>query len=246
MGFYSNEVKFFLEFSELAREDGYVLKKKYPKIVILDDQQTDTQGFILPSGSRSAIIAFRGTQQNKDWMTDINAFHVVYPYENTDSDIMVHRGFINAYKSIRSIVHDYINDHELDKVYVCGHSLGGALATLCAVDIQYNFSPDIAVECYPSGNPKVGNKAFTKSYDKRVPHTIRTYIRTDIVPWLPPRFIEKMVGQRSYHCGQANPIGPVKGIFVGLFRWIKFKFVRDDRFLDDITNHDIDLYKHYA
>lgn len=240
----SSKVKFYLSMSEDTRFGKAKIIEKYRDAIFLENKDTDTQGYMIKSGS-NLLIAFRGTQQTKDWATDINGFHQVIPYGNYDSDIRVHRGFLNAYKSIRGDIHKYISSrrNEIKAIYICGHSLGGALAILCAVDVEYNY-PSYHVECYPSGNPKVGNKAFCNSYDKRVPITVRTFMRTDIVPALPPEWVEKFFGQKSYHAGQKNPIGP-RNIFIGLINWFQRKF-KTDKFLADLSNHSIALYKKYA
>ena len=66
--------------------------------------------------------------------------------------------------------------------------LGAALAVLCAVDIQYNF-PHKDVEAYVFGCPRVGNKAFAKSYNKRVFKTLRVTNGNDIVAKVPPALL---------------------------------------------------------
>lgn len=230
--------------SESARFDEIALKKKHSRAIFLEDKATSTQGFILPFYN-SVIISFRGTQETVDWITDFNGFHEVIPYGNRDSDIRVHRGFLRSYKSVRGKIHEYISSHssKINRIYVCGHSLGGALATLCAVDMQYNY-PKKKIACYPSGNPKVGNKAFVESYNKRVPDTTRTYMRTDLVPNLPPVWLERSFGQRSYHTAKSNPIGPWN-IFVGIKNWIKRRF-KTKRLAADLTNHSMELYQKYA
>lgn len=237
-----NDVKFFLEMSENARFNEGTLKHRYPSSVFLENKKTDTQGFILPTGA-SAIISFRGTQQTKDWMTDFNAFHEAVPYDNYASPIRTHRGITDAYKSVRGKIHQWVQENKPRYIYVTGHSLGGALGTLCAVDMQYNF-PDKGVSCYVSGNPKVGNKAFAVSYAKRVPNTVRTYMRTDLVPNLPPAWIEKALKQKSVHCGKKNPIGP-RNPLIGILNWIKRRF-KTKRLAADLTNHSMALYQKYA
>lgn len=235
-------IRKMLDFSEHARLSQKELKKKLPDAQFIEDKKTDTQCFCLMMET-SAVIAFRGTQQTRDWLTDFNAWQVEYPYDNIDSDIMVHRGFNKAYRSVRSRIHNFIKTNNVGRIFVCGHSLGGALATLCAVDMQFNFTNE--VYCYPSGNPMVGNKAFVESYNKRVPNTIRTYMRTDLVPELPPKwFMQKTTGGYPKHTKHANPIGP-RNIFIGIKNWIRRKF-KTDRFAADITNHSMKLYKKYA
>jgi triacylglycerol lipase len=43
------------------------------------------------------------------------------------------------------------------EIFVTGHSLGGALAVLAAVDIKHNISPESEVILYTYGQPRVGN-----------------------------------------------------------------------------------------
>ena len=86
----------------------------------------------------------------------------------------------------------------IDKIIVGGHSLGGALATLCAIDLQYNH-PELNIQCVTLGSPRVGNWWFYKSYNKRVPNTVRIVHGNDIVARLPPAWLfYKHVGKRLH------------------------------------------------
>ncbi len=54
-----------------------------------------------------------------------------------------------------------------------GHSLGGALATLAALDAR-RACPDatkLDISCYTFGAPRTGNHAFAREYNKAVPDT---------------------------------------------------------------------------
>ena len=56
--------------------------------------------------------------------------------------------------------------HDLDQVYVTGHSLGGALATLAAHDIRSALCAlpvKTTVSTYTFGSPRTGNHAFARS-----------------------------------------------------------------------------------
>lgn len=228
-----------LYFSQMARLDKDALTKRLPGAKFIENKETDTQCFMYRS-SKLLIISFRGTQQPRDWLTDVDAWQVTYPYGNNDSNILVHQGFIKAYKSVRGDILAEIarTDKDWESILVCGHSLGGALATLCAVDVQYNVTSRI--ECYPSGNPAVGNKAFVKSYNKRVPNTIRTFMRTDIVPMLPPKWFFKKLKGGYAHTAKANAIGSWNP-FIGIKFWILGHLGKLDA--ADLTNHSIDLYE---
>ena len=53
--------------------------------------------------------------------------------------------------------------------YVTGHSLGGALACLCAYSLKKRRG--IEAVAYTFGVPKLGNRAFKRAYDHTVPNT---------------------------------------------------------------------------
>lgn len=152
------------------------------------DEETDIQYFIRLIDS-TLIVAFRGSDSKKDWQADLRFMKKRVPYDNKNSKIRVHSGFINRYKTpqIRQHILSYITK-DIKKVIVLGHSYGAALATLCAVDIQYNHpSKDIEVALF--GAPRVGNKAFQKSFDKRVYKTLRVENGNDIVTKVPLKWM---------------------------------------------------------
>lgn len=173
------------------------------KPFLISNAQTDTQCAILPDGGNVTIV-FRGSESQFDWETDfdtrqeraefdkqvikdeiVSDKEKVYPYESgSSSGALMHRGFVRAYFSVRDQIHDYVKTHEISSITTTGHSLGGALATLCAVDIQYNFAK-VAVEAYTYGAPKVGNEAFKESFNRRVPNSYRFAHGMDIVVELP-------------------------------------------------------------
>lgn len=73
---------------------------------------------------------------------------------------MVHLGFYKGYANIQEQLLTAINielwRHSNASILVTGHSLGGALATLAAVDIKLHM-PSLQVDFYTLGSPRVGN-----------------------------------------------------------------------------------------
>ena len=65
------------------------------------------------------------------------------------------------------------------EVIVTGHSLGGAIANLCAYSIANRF--DISPTVYTFGSPRIGNTRFRHLYDEKVPNTFRIVNQSDIV-----------------------------------------------------------------
>ncbi|MCU0549288.1 MAG: lipase family protein [Leptolyngbya sp. Prado105] len=172
--------------------------------VLISEPKTDTQCAILSDGA-AAMIVFRGSDSSEDWETDfntrleraqfdqnvikefiVNQREKIYPYASKNSSkALIHKGFATAYFTVRDQIHDYIQNHEVTSVVTTGHSLGGALATLCAVDIQYNFSNKVTIESYTYGAPAVGNDGFRDSYNERVPNSYRIVNGMDLVAELP-------------------------------------------------------------
>jgi predicted lipase len=170
-----------------------------------ENKGTDTQGIFGEAYGNSLVVAFRGSEETgiADWITDLKFIQQVYPYEESkNKKVKVHHGFISAYKSVREAVLNEAKKTPHPRIICAGHSLGGALATLCALDLQYNL-PDKEVSCYTFGSPKVGNPHFTESYNKRVPNTFRFVNRSDAVPDLPPGSYEH-VGELLYLGGLTN------------------------------------------
>ena len=75
-------------------------------------------------------------------------------------------------------------------VFVTGHSLGGALATLFACELGQSASGpgparDVTVTMYNFGSPRVGDGTFCDAYNALVPDSVRVVNRGDLVPTLP-------------------------------------------------------------
>ncbi|XP_068493772.1 uncharacterized protein [Phaseolus vulgaris] len=182
------------------------IKSEFEKLCFLDNASTDTQVAIWrDSARRRLVVAFRGTEQSqwKDLRTDLMLVPAGLNPERIGGDfkqeIQVHSGFLSAYDSVRTriislirLAIGYVDDHSksLHKwhVYVTGHSLGGALATLLALELSSNQlakQGTISITMYNFGSPRVGNKRFAEVYNKRVKDSWRVVNHRDIIPTVP-------------------------------------------------------------
>ncbi|GJN07892.1 hypothetical protein PR202_ga25763 [Eleusine coracana subsp. coracana] len=107
--------------------------------------------------------------------------------------LQVHTGFYSSYNNtllrpaIMNAVHKARKLYRDINIIVTGHSMGGAIASFCALDLAINFgSNDVHLMTF--GQPRVGNAAFASYFAKYVPNTIRVTHEHDIVPHLPPYF----------------------------------------------------------
>jgi predicted lipase len=137
---------------------------------------------------KQLVICFEGTCGWIDWKDnfEFKETKMESPY-NTKGKIQVHSGFYRQYLVVRDKIHEivrqWIETETISGIIVTGHSLGGALATLCAVDLQFNFEFPIGVVTF--GSPRVGNKSFAVSFNRRLPDSIRFVHKNDMVCKVP-------------------------------------------------------------
>ena len=131
------------------------------------------------------IVSWRGTETLKDVQVDANEKLVNYPAPNSGQ---VHAGFLKAYQGARNQLLSVIESMKPEYVFVTGHSLGAAIATLAAYDLALSkLVPAQNIVVVPVASPKVGNVAFAEAYQSQ-PIANQTFIvcnAFDFVPTLP-------------------------------------------------------------
>jgi len=129
------------------------------------------------------ILAFRGSRDVRDWLTDFDALQA--PASETPWGRMrVHRGFWLAIQSIKDQLLALDSRAQKEGVFVTGHSLGGALALLAAQILFNALVPVIAV--YTFGGPRVGNRAWAENYNLILGgRTFRFVNQEDVIPRVP-------------------------------------------------------------
>lgn len=149
----------------------------------------DTQGFVVQDDT-TILVAFRGTQPNHpvDWLSDGKAKHREWAHDTGK----VHTGFYEAldvvWKDGQGVLPRRLSNRGNRTVWITGHSLGGALAELCAA--RACFDPritSIPIEAvYTFGQPRVGDEAFAKLLQNRLGVNIHRFVNDrDIVPRVP-------------------------------------------------------------
>ncbi len=160
-------------FSTKLASGGFELIKTF------NDKETDTQAF-LAKNDQFAVLAFRGTEIAKfeDFKIDAMASRI------SVLDGRVHAGFREAYESVAKEVEESVL--KLDDglpLYVTGHSLGAALATVATQRLEHN--PRIRewiAACYTFGSPRVGNSHYDIEFKSPIYRVVNT---TDIVTIIP-------------------------------------------------------------
>lgn len=137
---------------------------------------------ILHDDGRQLTIAFRGTESVTDWIRNILRYRTACPYI---SGATVHAGFLSQYIGLQKQVMDHVRRSRATRIVVTGHSLGGALATLCAVELATQFM-DKMLSCYVFASPRVGDRRFVEAAEKLANLTIlRIHVQKDLVTNLP-------------------------------------------------------------
>lgn len=148
--------------------------------------ETGTQAFLVVKDDRSyAVLAFRGTEKNwRDIQTDIRARRVRTPKGK------IHVGFKNAFASIEEDIKKSLALLEGIPLYITGHSLGGALATVATQILEWDsrFTDQIAA-CYTFGSPRVGNDEYDSSIKSMFYRVVNTTDVVTIVPLLLMGFV---------------------------------------------------------
>lgn len=149
-----------------------------------DDADTfgddNTFGFVT-SNEEHVVLAFRGTDNLRDWITNLTIAVVSGP----EWQGRVHKGFADAldfiWVSMRALLKKrWVNGQTF---WITGHSLGGALATLATKRLPAGWKP---FATHTFGQPRVGEQKFAGNYGFKHHRFVNN---DDIVPTLPPRLI---------------------------------------------------------
>jgi Lipase (class 3) len=116
---------------------------------------------VCPCGSQDeTVIALRGTDpaKIKEWLADASIEKVPSPF----GPGKIHKGFLEVYQSLTK----YSIPDSSQNIVVCGHSLGGAIATLLISEVDNVLDKSsICPVAYTFGSPRVGDEDFVLWYN---------------------------------------------------------------------------------
>lgn len=169
-------------------------------------------GFILQSsGSENEIyVVIRGTQTKPEWYNNLSFTPGEESFLNLEILGKVHRGFQNIYTKenrgkrkdsaddldpIQKVIEDTLGKCKPEsEVFVAGHSLGAALATLAAAHVNYLSHFSQPPTLYTFASPRVGNKQFSQYVENQLKASYRVINSEDIIAAIPlasPRLISE-------------------------------------------------------
>ena len=142
-------------------------------------EKNDTQAFLCNLNG-ATVLVYRGTESIGDWMTDLDIVKTKGPAGTC------HSGFLKAFIDTWDEVLPHIGRDGHSPIWIAGHSLGGALATLSVADLLWM---GIQVEgLYTFGCPRVGDQEFCNFINAKMGHRARRFVNNnDVVPRIPQR-----------------------------------------------------------
>ena len=159
------------------------------------DGKTSTQAYVA-SSNEWIVLAFRGTQVDDfwasviDWGVDAQFFPVHDSHFN-----LVHAGFLAAVREVWRDIAAYVADlqhQQARPLWIVGHSLGAALATLAANLCSDQPSQLGLKGLYTFGSPRVGDAGFAA----RISCSVRRFRNnSDLVTHVPLGLVFRHVGE---------------------------------------------------
>jgi triacylglycerol lipase len=207
----------------------------FPEIRYYD--RDGAQAYIF-GNDNDRVIVCRGTEPN-DWndiKADLDLATVI-----AETAGRVHRGFKREVDDLWPRLELALKTNTRP-VWFTGHSLGGAMATICASRCQLSYIKSNPRALYTYGSPRVGNRRYV---DYVQYEAYRWVNNNDIVARVPPWWLGyRHKGQEVYldangQIRRFNAWQRMKDRWRGFLRGLKL------RELDHFTDHSITRYVEY-
>ncbi len=152
----------------------------------LPADDSGARGYIADHGDY-ILVAFRGTESKKDFASNALFYQEEAPSYLGAKGAWMHSGMKGIYNhmrpTIRKILADFDGMHK--PIYLTGHSLGGALSLIAALDLVNSAAQVNSV--YTFGQPKIGNRALVRKVKDVIGERFfRISTESDITSRVPP------------------------------------------------------------
>ncbi len=129
-----------------------------------------------------SVVVCRGTEPHEweDIKADANALTAI-----AETVGKVHRGFKAEVDRIWPFIEEALDENK-KPLWFCGHSLGGAMANICANRCMLSYIESEPIELYTYGSPRIGCKKYVCHVE--IKHH-RWVNNNDIVTRVPPVFM---------------------------------------------------------
>ncbi len=234
----------FLRRSLLLAELAYVAYlEEDSAATVVDDVGLRETLFLEEDGSQAyvfrtehdTIVACRGTEPNEwnDIRADLNALMAV-----SETVGRVHRGFKKEVDDLWPRLEQELAENN-KPLWFTGHSLGGAMATICATRCRLSMIDSNPQELHTFGSPRVGNKTYVNHV--KLQH-MRWVNNNDLVTRVPPSWMGyRHTGTQLYFDSNGD-FRKLTKIQRGRDRWRGFFKGLKKRQFDHFSDHSMKLY----
>lgn len=190
-------------------------------VSVIREKVSDLSAYVAyrPS-TKQLLVSFSGTTNVRQALQDLRTFKHKHPIGR---GCAVHTGFWKMYTGIKpeiiSAVEKGLRDQEVSELVLTGHSLGGAMSYLLAIDLLISggleLQPALPLKLAVFGSPRCGNTQLSQLWlelaqnyrtrngaDSLKEYSVKAY--NDGVPSLPP----KCFGFRHF---ALNPLYSMQG-----------------------------------
>jgi len=146
----------------------------------------DTQGFVIAKNDM-IIVAFRGTEITdlQDVMTDARIQLMKFPGRRGKAHTGFWGGLNLVWKDLLAIIQE--EQKTAQPIFITGHSLGGALATLATARFRLEMDKPIN-GLYTFGAPRAGDRDFASAFNADFkPRAFRYVNNNDVITRVPAR-----------------------------------------------------------
>jgi len=211
----------------------------FSKTVFYDNDGSQAYVF---SNEANIVIAFRGTEPNEwnDVKADLDAAKAL-----AETVGRVHRGFKKEVDDLWPQLKDILvsNKNNLAKnLWFTGHSLGGAMASICAGRCLLSSIDTVPEQVHTFGSPRVGTKRYI-NYAKI--DYYRWVNNNDIVTRTPPAWLGYRHSGKEMYLDAHGKLRELNKIQRSADTWKGFVMGLKNREIDYFNDHLIDRYVDY-
>ncbi len=181
------------------------------------------------------VIACRGTEPNEwnDIRADADAVSVL-----AETVGKVHRGFKAEVDDLWPMLEAALVSNE-QPLWFCGHSLGGAMATICAGRCFLSHIASNPEQLYTYGSPRVGDKRYVNFVS--LDH-YRYVNNNDVVARVPPAWMGYRHNGHEVYINRNGKIGELSHFWKRRDRWHGFLCGLRRWKIDHFSDHSLHEY----
>ena len=227
----------FAELSMIAYLPESEVKKAadqlgFHTLIYYDQDGSQAYSFI---NDTDHVVACRGTEAHEwnDLKADLDAATAI-----AETIGRVHRGFKREVDDIWPVIEQSLQSNT-KTLWFTGHSLGGAMATICAGRCMLSHIKSNPAQLFTFGSPRVGDKRYINFV--KINH-VRWVNNNDIVTKVPPVWLGYRHTGEEHYLDSKGKLRELNLLQRRKDAWTGFVSGLKDRTLDHFRDHLIDRY----